>query len=210
MPPWLARHDAPARGQRVMAMATRVREDVNPLLHTLDWDEGRQWPGWPGWPPGLRRLFLRRPRSRWRPAKPSDDGGFEDVVEFCWRSASCRSKSAICFLASFNSRRSRSTSASSCSMACCRLPPGSDPSSRGVERPLFDRFVRRPFIPHTVRRARGFVQPLNCYAAAERPLMFPIVPASRWAHEGGRSRSRRQVPRARSDAKDVGDARTTP
>ena len=26
---------------------------------------------------------MRRPRSRWRPASPSEDGGFEVVVEFC-------------------------------------------------------------------------------------------------------------------------------
>ena len=40
MPPWLARHDAPARGQRALTMATRVRKDIDPLIHTLDRDQG--------------------------------------------------------------------------------------------------------------------------------------------------------------------------
>jgi hypothetical protein len=46
-------------------------------------------------PAGRRRLLVRRPRSRWRPARPSEDGGFEDVVEFGSRRASWRSRSAI-------------------------------------------------------------------------------------------------------------------
>ena len=54
-------------------------------------------PWWPGCPPGLRRLFLRRARRRCSPANPSEDGGLEELVEFCLRSANCRSKSAICF-----------------------------------------------------------------------------------------------------------------
>jgi hypothetical protein len=61
----------------------------------------RQCPSCPGCPPGLRRLFLRRlPRSRCSPAIPSEEGGLDDVVEFCCRSASLRSRSAICFSAS--------------------------------------------------------------------------------------------------------------
>ena len=42
---------------------------------------GREWPGWPGCPPGLRRLLRRRPRTRGRPASPSEAGGFDVVVE---------------------------------------------------------------------------------------------------------------------------------
>jgi len=34
------------------------------------------------------------------PARPSEEGGLEELVEFFWRAASCRSRSAICFSAS--------------------------------------------------------------------------------------------------------------
>src|SRR4051794_30984237 len=78
----------------------------------------RQCPQWPGWPPGLRRLFfLLLPRRRCSPAKPSEEGGLEEVTEFCSRSANFRSSSAICFWASrrpcsFSSSSSRNLSLS--------------------------------------------------------------------------------------------------
>lgn len=74
---------------------------------------GRWAPRWPGCPPTFRLLFLRRPRSRGAPASPSEEGGLEEFVEFCLRSASCRSKSAICFSLSTN-RRSSSAISSAC------------------------------------------------------------------------------------------------
>src|ERR1019366_8877259 len=48
--------------------------------------------------------FFFRPRSRCDPANPSDDGGLEEVVEFCCRRPSLRSRSAICFSASLSCR----------------------------------------------------------------------------------------------------------
>ena len=117
---------------------------------------GRRCPRCPGWPPRRRRLFVRRPRSRCRPARPSDEGGFDVVVEFCCRNASCRSKSAIRFLASVtcrsasfscrsrsaSSRRSRSFSRSNRSWAS-GLPCG--PFLRNTQQ--------------TVRRSVQYVQP---------------------------------------------------
>jgi hypothetical protein len=44
--------------------------------------------------------FPAAPTDLRRPARPSDEGGFDVVVEFCWRSANCRSKSAIRFFSS--------------------------------------------------------------------------------------------------------------
>jgi hypothetical protein len=52
----------------------------------LPYPAGRN--GWPGRPPAVRRLFRRSPRSRCRPARPSEDGGFDVMVEFCCFSAS--------------------------------------------------------------------------------------------------------------------------
>ena len=62
-------------------------DEIDGGLHAISGDRGCVWPGWPGCPPGLRRLLLRRPRSRGRPASPSEDGGFDVVVEFCCRRA---------------------------------------------------------------------------------------------------------------------------
>src|ERR1039457_6458662 len=83
----------------------------------------------PGWPPGLRPLFfLGELRRRCAPARPSEEGGLEELVEFFLRVASCRSRSAICFWASvicFSASaicRSRSTTCSrsfSISRRCC-------------------------------------------------------------------------------------------
>src|SRR5664280_1603175 len=61
---------------------------------------GRWCPGCPGWPPGFRLLLLFRPRGLCSPANPSEEGGLEELVEFFFRPASCRSKSAICFSSS--------------------------------------------------------------------------------------------------------------
>jgi hypothetical protein len=79
---------------------------------------GRFRPSCPSCPPGLRLLLFFLPRCRGEPANPSDDGGLDDVVEFCNRIASCRSRSAIffsastiCFSASANCR-SRSANCS--------------------------------------------------------------------------------------------------
>src|ERR1019366_3931196 len=60
----------------------------------------RCWPGCPGWPPGFRLLLCFRPRVLGSPANPSEEGGLEELVEFFSRPASCRFRSAICFLAS--------------------------------------------------------------------------------------------------------------
>lgn len=78
----------------------------------------RWCPGCPGCPPALRRLFTRRPRSRGRLTRPSEDGGLDVVVEFCCRSASCRSRSAIRFACSSSCWRSRSFSPRSRSISC--------------------------------------------------------------------------------------------
>ena len=40
------------------------------------------------------------PRGRCSPASPSEEGGFDEVTEFCSRTANFRSRSAICFSAS--------------------------------------------------------------------------------------------------------------
>src|SRR5439155_14898614 len=58
---------------------------------------GRWCPGCPGWPPGFRWLLCLRPRGLCSPAKPSEEGGLEEFVEFLLRRASCRSRSVICF-----------------------------------------------------------------------------------------------------------------
>ena len=59
----------------------------------------------------MRRLFFPRlPLGRCSPANPSEDGGFEDVVEFCSRNASFRSSSKIFLSRSISSCRSLSTS----------------------------------------------------------------------------------------------------
>jgi len=50
--------------------------------------------------PLTETLTLFLPLGRCSPARPSDDGGFDDVTEFCSRKANFRSKSAICFSAS--------------------------------------------------------------------------------------------------------------
>src|SRR5437660_6546324 len=75
--------DVIARAQGTPAMPTRIGDQINSHVHAPGWDSGRVWPGCPGCPPGFRRLFVRRPRARWRPASPSEDGGFDVVVEFC-------------------------------------------------------------------------------------------------------------------------------
>jgi len=81
---------------------------------------GRQWPEWPGCPPRRRRLFRRWPRSRGLPAKPSDEGGFDVVVEFCSRSVSLRCNLAIRSAYSAITLRNRSFSrrSRSISSAC--------------------------------------------------------------------------------------------
>jgi hypothetical protein len=104
----------------------------------------RQCPRCPGWPPGLRALFfLLLPRSRCSPASPSDEGGFDEVTEFCSRIASFRSRSEICFSASaicFSASRRR-----------CSLPRNSS-RNRSISR------LRRSFSRSSFRHsgASGF------------------------------------------------------
>ena len=86
----------------------------------------RPCPRCPGCPPRFRRLlhdFL--PRVRDSPAKPSDDGGWEESVEFCLPSARCRSRPAIVFCCSAGLRRRRSFAPRRRSFSrCCVSPSG--------------------------------------------------------------------------------------
>src|SRR5271169_1356858 len=81
----------------------------------------------PGWPPGLRPLFLRgEQRRRCLPAKPSEEGGLEELVELRLRAASWRSKSTkrlslstMTLSLSPSSSRDSSTCRCNCSFCSC-------------------------------------------------------------------------------------------
>ena len=70
MAPWLATHHATAHRQRVIAVPTDRRPDLHYMIHALGRHNGAIVPHMTGLPAGLRRLRLRRPRSRGRPAMP--------------------------------------------------------------------------------------------------------------------------------------------
>src|SRR6516164_9025765 len=146
--------------------------------------KGRCAPRCPGCPPGLRRLFLCRPRWRGAPANPSEEGGLEELLEFCFRNASCRSRSTICFSFSpscfccsrtcLSSSATRSRRRSSSRSRDSRfLAPwlGSDKDSRNRRALTFPTIPREilAIIHHSVTEPLGFVQPyvgegcLNCY-----------------------------------------------
>ena len=86
---------------------------------------------------------------------PSDDGGLDVVVEFCWDRASWRSISAIRLVRS-------ATCCPSCSFSGCRrsqrAPRGTAASSLR-ERLLLDRFGHHPLIHATIADHAEFVQP---------------------------------------------------
>ena len=86
MASWVARFIT--RVQRSFAVVTRVGNRVNGRVHTLGGDQRPRVSGMAGLPAGFRRLLRRRPRTRCRPASPSDAGGFDVIVEFWLRSAS--------------------------------------------------------------------------------------------------------------------------
>src|SRR5580693_3788798 len=88
------------RCQSMPAVLALLRQDRLDLVHSFD---GRQGPMRSAMA-GLSARFppaLLSPASfpRFSPASPSEEGGLEEFVEFCLRSASWRSKSAICFSA---------------------------------------------------------------------------------------------------------------
>ena len=134
---------------------------------------GRFRPSCPSCPPGLRLLFFLLPRCRGEPDNPSEEGGLDDVVEFCNRIASCRSRSAIffsasaiCFSASANcrsrsancsrnlsnSRSSRSLRRRSSSAWCWLVPPES------LRVCCRRRLADRALIQLNVAGVTGFVQ----------------------------------------------------
>jgi hypothetical protein len=131
----------------------------------------------PGCAPGLRPLFFRgEQRRRCVPARPSEEGGLEEWVEFFLRAASCRSRSAICFSASAIRRSrsdtwSRSFSISHCCRSTCRCSSsrlGGGPYERRL---ALDCWLARraalAFIHHTLNYSARFVQEnrsghLNC------------------------------------------------
>lgn len=126
---------------------------------------GRWCPGWPGCPPGRRRLLPRRPRSRCRPARPSEDGGFDVIIEFCCRNASWRSRSATRF-ASSSKRRSRSATASrSRSFSCCsRSTPRASPDGR-LRRCIDSGFTQ----PESIESPQKYKRDVNCYLFLDHP-----------------------------------------
>ena len=107
MPPRLALRGHPAR-QAAVAMAARRRKHLD---HPIDAAQRRQ-----SAPVAtMTRLAARLapallpslPLGRCSPANPSEDGGFDEVVEFCSRNASLRSScssrtpdSALCVVVS--------------------------------------------------------------------------------------------------------------
>src|ERR1019366_5836039 len=161
-------------------------------LAAAEGTNGRGCPGCPGWAPGLRLLLCLRPRGLCSPASPSEEGGLEELVEFFFRPASCRSRSAICFSASAICF-SRSAICCSRSAICCsrsatlRRSPSFSRSSRSFSRCSCSRlgwlecrwpfaaasgwFARRAalaLIHHKVNDSARFVQQnrqryLNCY-----------------------------------------------
>jgi hypothetical protein len=146
--------DAVARVQRVLAMATCVGHEVDDRIHALSGDQGSRVARMPRLPTA--------PSSTPAPATPftlstresTEDGGFEVVVEFCCRNASCRSRSQICFCASATrfcaSAKWRSRSANS------RRSRFFSRFNRSWASALGCRFVRDT--PHNVRRSDQFVQ----------------------------------------------------
>lgn len=89
-----------AHAQAALAMPTRVGNEINDRVHALGGDQWSRVTEMSRWSPGFRQLLRRRPPTRCRPARPSEAGGFDVVVEFWLRSANWRSRSAICFFAS--------------------------------------------------------------------------------------------------------------
>jgi hypothetical protein len=106
------------RVQAVRTLPTCLGHQIDDRIHALERDRRAMVSGMARLTAALRRLFTRRPRTRCWPARPSDDGGLEVVVEFCCRSASCRSRSAIRFSCSASCLRSRSFSCFSRSISC--------------------------------------------------------------------------------------------
>jgi hypothetical protein len=131
--------------------------------------------------PGLRRLFSPRlPLGRCSPANPSEDGGFEDLVEFCSRNASFRSSSKIFLSRSTSSCRSLSTSRlrRSSSRSSCSGFNGS--SSRGwrygapkhIHCQVFQA-ISRSSLRFLKISATRLLQDLNCYVfclSPQKPL----------------------------------------
>ncbi len=110
MPPRLALRGHPPR-QAAVAMAALRRKHFD---HLIDTAQRRQSAPVATMTRLASRLapafFLRLPLGRCSPANPSEEGGFEDVVEFCRRNASFRSSSKIFLSRSISSCRSLSTS----------------------------------------------------------------------------------------------------
>jgi hypothetical protein len=71
-----------ARAQGTLAMPTRIGDQINSHVHALGWDQRSRVAGMSRLSTGLPST-LRAARARWRPARPSEDGGFDVVVEFC-------------------------------------------------------------------------------------------------------------------------------
>ena len=120
-------------------------------------------------PPGLRRLFTRRPRVRGCPARPSEDGGFDVMVEFCCFSASCRSRSAIRFACSSSCLRRRSFSSRSRSISCAARSRVS-----GVGLSPRDRFFRPRDIAESVRN-RYKKYKYKSAPSVRGPELLPVV-----------------------------------
>src|SRR5437588_4122889 len=120
---------------------------------------GRWCPGCPSWPPGLRWLLCLRPRGLCSPAKPSEEGGLEELVEFRLRSASCRSKSAICFSCSLIFFWASASSFSSSAMRSLRFWSFSRSRSNSRRRNLSeDRGRLEPSFAATRRAVLAIIQ----------------------------------------------------
>ena len=111
---------APAvAGESVFAVTAAGGKHRDEIINAARGASPRQCPRWPGCHPAYAGSCFSCCRAAVaRPASPSEDGGFEEVTEFCRRSPSFRSRSATCFSASaicFSASRSRCSFSRSCS-----------------------------------------------------------------------------------------------
>ena len=141
---------------------------------------------------------MRRPRTRWRPARPSEDGGFDVVVEFCCRSASCRSRSLIRFACSaFSlrrrsfSRRSRSTSGVTSALG---VAAGPGDRGSGCARSVRFRVTHQRVPNHVEKYKRPELLPISSAnpSSGPRPLMRSSTRSSDSANELQRHDTRRR------------------